>query len=163
MRRGIFKIIVWQIFFAAVTAVIIRAVLTERTPADIPLDVIEAEFDENYAVEGMQKAGAMRIKRAYGVNASDYADYIYYAPSDTMDVNEFFMVKVTDEAQKKEVVKAMEYRLNEQKKIFDGYGTDQIELLEKARIFSEGNYVCFMVSSYSKAWLNMIKDKIEVK
>lgn len=161
--KGMFKIIIFQIFYAAVLAIIVIAALTDSEPADISLDVIEKEFDDKYAVQGMEKAGMMRIKRAYGINAADLEDYIYYAPSDTMDVNEFFMVKVADESQINEVKKAMEYRLDAQKNIFDGYGTDQMELLEKANIYSEGKYVCFMVSNYSKAWLDMVKDKLEVK
>ena len=109
----------------------------------------------------MEKAGEMRFKRAFGLNAADYQELLYYTPDNTMSVNEYLLLRVKDEAQLTEIRAGIERRLETQKKNFDGYGTDQTELLNKAKIWSAGPYIAFIVSREADAQLDFTADMLE--
>ena len=105
---------------------------------------------------------ALRIRRIFGLEASDYELAVYYTPVETMDVCEFFLVRGSDAAQDA-AVKAMEERLASQKAAFDGYGEHQCELLDKAVIWQDGSYACLIVSETPQEWLAAVKELLEVR
>lgn len=152
------KVILPQIGAVLILVLLIAAFMYQTEPADIALDTIEERMSLNTAEYEMEKAGAMRLKRALGINAADYREVLYYTPSNTMSVEEFLMIKVWDESQLDTVQDAVEERLASQKKAFDGYGTDQTELLKNAVIYQTGPYICFFVSEDAPFWLDIVKN-----
>jgi hypothetical protein len=74
-----------------------------------------------------------------------------------MSVEEFLMIKVENESQLESIRSAMENRLDAQQKAFDGYGTEQMTLLERAVIYQTGPYICFLVSEDANQWRDTIK------
>ena len=163
MRKGLIKIVIAEIIFLVILGGIIAYTLYDRTPEDVSLSDIAEDFEAEFDTSCMQKSGAMRIKRAFGINPSDYEDYLYYMPANTMDVDELLIVKTGDESLNDALVRAVNERLDSQKKTFDGYGTDQLDILKGAQIFTAGQYVCFMVSGEADRWLDFIKQEIKIK
>ena len=157
------KVLLFEALAVLLLAGIMALLLHQKTAADIPLQEVDAAIQTQYALDGMEQAGEMRMKRAFTLNASDYAEFFYYAPDNTMSVNEILIVKCLDEASVPGVLSAMSSRLETQKKNFDGYGTDQTELLNHALTGSEGVYVWFMVGQDASSWLDTAKKCWEVK
>lgn len=151
------KVISAQISAVLILVLIITVLLWQSEPADIPLDTIEEQLELNTSDYEMEKAGAMRLKRAYGINAADYEEVLYYIPSNTMSVDEFLIIRLSDESQLDSVQEAIENRLAAQKKAFDGYGTDQTALLENAVIYQTGTYICLFISEDATAWYKAVK------
>ena len=151
------KVFLMEALAVLVLAGIMVLLLYRKTPADVPLQDVNLALTENYALTDMEPAGDMRMKRAFSLNASDFTEYLYYAPDNTMSVNEILIIKCPDESQASNIRSAFESRLQVQKKNFDGYGTDQTALLEHARYGSDGLYSWFMVGPEADSWLKTAK------
>jgi hypothetical protein len=151
------KVIMAQAGAVLLLVLVIVLLLWQKEPADLSLDVVEEQMNFASSSYAMEQAGAMRLKRAFGLNAAEYSEVLYYTPSNTMSVDEFLMIKVQDESQLETIRSAMENRLDAQQKAFDGYGTDQMALLDQAVIYQTGPYICFLVSEDAKQWRDTIK------
>ncbi len=157
------KVILFEALAVLVLAGVMLLLLYRKTPADVPLSDVNSALTEKYSLSGMEPAGDMRMKRAFSLNASDYAEYFYFAPDNTMSVNEILIVKCRDESLVSDTLSAFESRLNVQKKNFDGYGTDQTALLTQARTGSDGVYCWFLVGEEASSWLETCKSVWEVR
>ncbi|MBR6322107.1 MAG: DUF4358 domain-containing protein [Lachnospiraceae bacterium] len=157
------KVILPEALALLVLAGIMALLLMKKTPADVPLSEIKERLTSQFTPEEMEEAGDMRLKRAFSLNAADFDEYIYFAPDNTMSVNEFLLIKCSDESRIPEILGAFENRLAVQKKNFEGYGTDQTALLNAAVTGSEGSYVWFIVGQDADAWLKAVKSAWEVK
>ena len=156
-----------KVFFAEVLAVLLLAgvmavLLYRKTPADVPLDDVNRRLQENCSLSGMEEAGDLRMKRAFLLNAADYEEYLYYAPDNTMSVNEILIVKCADESAFPGISEAFSERLAVQKKNFDGYGTDQTALLNQAKTGFDAPYAWFLVGADADEWLDTAKSVWEV-
>ena len=90
------------------------------------------------------------IKRFYGLNPNDYDGALLYAPTDNMDANELFLVKLSDVSQSESVIAAIDERLTTQKKSFEGYGAEQTKLLNDHVLQVEGNYILYAVGKHAQ-------------
>lgn len=113
---------------------------------DVPVDTIEKNITKVVKTEGMTKGSAQDLKKYYGLNANDYDGVMLYIPNDVMSVNEVLVIKVKDESQTEDVEKAIDNRLDTQKKSFEGYGVEQTKLLRSAIVESKGSYTLLAVS-----------------
>ncbi len=131
----------------------------QRTPKDISLKAFSEDFSAAYVkAEGtLECADTLAIKKNFGLTAEDYAEMVYVLDSDMMSAQEMLIVKLNTEEQRKPVKDAMEERLSTRKEAFDGYGSDQMEILNRAIVYSAGNYVCLIVSEKDREWLDLFK------
>lgn len=157
------KVLLPEALALLVLAGIMALLLLKKTPADVPLSEIRERLTSQFTPEEMEEAGDMRLKRAFSLNAADFDEYIYFAPDNTMSVNEFLLIKCSDESRIPEIMNAFESRLAVQKKNFEGYGTDQTALLNDAVTGSDGSYAWFIVGHDADAWLAAVKAAWEVK
>lgn len=109
----------------------------------------------------LAEAGALRVRRVFGLNAADYDLAVYYMPAETMDVCEFLLIRA-DEDSMAEVQSAMEERIASQLAAFDHYGERQTELLNRAVIRQYGNYLCLIVAEEPEQWLAAVRALLEV-
>lgn len=98
------------------------------------------------------------MKRAFSLSSADYEEYFYLAPDNTMSVDEAVVILLKDESQKASVKEAFENRLKVQKKNFDGYGTNQTELLENAVIYTKGLYCVFLVGEKAEEEITFLRN-----
>ena len=153
MKKAVFI----EAVFVLLLALVMVLLLWKKELKDVPLSEVDAAFTAEYDLTGMEKGGAMRLKRAFSLNADDYEEVLYYTPDNTMSVNEFLVIKLKEESQADAVLAGLNSRLETQKKSFDGYGTDQTELLNHAVIYTEGRYLCFFVGREADRWLETVK------
>ena len=157
-----------KILFAEALAVLVLAgvmtlLLYRKTPADVPLEDVNRALMEKCSLSGMEEAGDLRMKRAFLLNAADYPEYLYYAPDNTMSVNEILIIKCADESAFSGISKAFSERLDVQKKNFEGYGTDQTALLNQAKTGFDAPYAWFIVGADAETWLDTAKSVWEVE
>ena len=95
----------------------------------------------------LQPASNQMIKRLYDINPADYEFCMLYYPKTNMDVDELLLIKYADGSQEQQVKSAVDARLDEQKKAFENYGVNQMELLNDHSVFkSESGFAFFTVN-----------------
>jgi hypothetical protein len=95
----------------------------------------------------MQQGSDSVVKRLYSLDCSEFDGVMLYWPVSNMDAEEILIVKLKDISQQETVKKAIENRLQTQKKSFDGYGVEQYDLLTTHAVVDiQGNYILFAVS-----------------
>lgn len=148
-----------KIFIVLLAVFILFDLFGDRTSkADI--NAVADETAKAAGFDDMTRAENRMMKRFYGVNPKEYEGAVLYAPQDNMDVHELFIVKLKDVSQQETIERAIEERLDTQIKSFEGYGAEQIALLQKHVLEVKGNYVFYMVGENAqaarKAFLNSL-------
>ena len=87
------------------------------------------------------------LSRNFGLNSTDYEGVMYYSSESSIDAEEVLMICVKKSSQTEQVTDAVEQRLQERKKDFEGYLPEQEKLLEEAQTSVRGNYIFYVVSS----------------
>lgn len=146
------KIILIQLASLLLLVGIVALFFFQNKTIELDMNKCKSLLEENAAQTGVEDAGDMRVKRAFGLNMSECGEYLYYTSMDTMEVEEFFIVKTNNKEINTVVIEAMKKRLATQKKAFDGYGTNQSGILSKAIIRESGNYVYYIVSATASEW-----------
>lgn len=148
-----------KIFIVLLAVFILFDLFGDRTSkADI--NAVADETAKAAGFDDMTRAENRMMKRFYGVNPKEYDGAVLYAPQDNMDVHELFIVKLKDVSQQETIERAIEERLDTQIKSFEGYGAEQVALLQKHVLEVKGNYVFYMVGENAqaarKAFLNSL-------
>lgn len=148
-----------KIFIVLLAVFILFDLFGDRTSkADI--NAVADETAKAAGFDDVTRAENRMIKRFYGVNPKEYEGAVLYAPQDNMDVHELFIVKLKDVSQQETIERAIEERLDTQIKSFEGYGAEQVALLQKHVLEVKGNYVFYMVGENAqaarKAFLNSL-------
>lgn len=144
------KVFLAEALLVLLLAAVMVLLLYKKEPKDVPLEQVREAVLAECDLDGMEEAKDMRLKRAFGLNVSDYAEYLYFAPDNTMSVNEFLIVKTSDPSQLPAVRAGIEARLASEKKSFDGYGVNQTELLNNAKIVEDGPYLVFSCGEHAE-------------
>lgn len=119
---------------------------------DVSMEKIQASMEQNSAVAKLTKGDVNTWKRAFSLHADDYPNAVLYTSDSMMDVSELLIVKVDNTEQFDDLETAVNHHLEEQKKKFHGYGTDQMDLLDHAVILEKGNYFFYGVSEQIERW-----------
>ena len=92
----------------------------------------------------------MVVKERFGLEANAFNALVYYGPDSNMDAAELLLVDMKDTSQKEIVTDSIRKRFDYQKTCFEGYGVDQMELINQAKTIVYGHYVLFIVSKDSQ-------------
>jgi len=95
----------------------------------------------------MKKGNSQTFKKLYGLNAKDYDGIMLYSAKSAMGAEELLVLRLKDASQTEVTEKAVEKRLEDRKKVFEGYGVNQTKLLQNAVYMTRGNYIFLAVSS----------------
>ena len=93
----------------------------------------------------------MVVKERFGLEANAFNGLVYYGPDSNMEAAELLLVNLKDISQKESVEEAIQKRIEYQKSCFEGYGVDQMELINNAMTITYGHYMLFIVSNASLA------------
>ena len=144
---GIIKLLLlaFLIFFIAM-------LLLSNTTKDVSIDTIDQAMRPYAEEAGLIPGDANTLKREFSLDAGAYPNALIYTYESLMDVSELFIVKAENTEQLTELEKAVDIYLEEQLKNFDGYGTNQYDLLQHAVITEKGLYFFFGVSDQIDQW-----------
>ncbi len=121
---------------------------------------MSAALTANLDQTQMQPADNQMLRRLYGLDPSSYEGILLYYPTTNMGAEELLLVKLADPAQAQTVEAAIQARLRAQKTSFDGYGIEQMALLEDCVIELRGGYVLFLVHPQADALRQVFLDTL---
>lgn len=119
---------------------------------DVSMEQISAAMEQIDSITSLKKEGRTELRRFYQLNDTDTDGYFFYKAASPMAVEEAFIVKAKSKAQADSFLSAAEAHLSGQKQIFEGYGTDQMALLNEAYAESRGSYVYYFCGKDAPSW-----------
>lgn len=114
--------------------------------SDADINTVTEEVLSVMNTDAISLADDTLVKRLYGLDPADFEGLIFYAPVTNMDAEELIIVKLADTAQRDTVEAALQKRLASQLSVFDGYGAEQTDMLNKSHVYVSGNYAIFVSS-----------------
>lgn len=96
--------------------------------------------------ERLQQGDEQLLRRLYGLNGSELKHWMLYTSVDNMDVEELLLVECRTQEQLEQVEEAVEDRIDLQKHNFEGYGPEQVQLIEQSVIGERSLYLLFVIS-----------------
>lgn len=121
---------------------------------------MEAAITKQIKSETMNKQDANGLKRYYDISVKDTEGFILYTPKSMMDVDELLIIKLKTGDDGAVFRKAVEARLATQLKNFNGYGTNQTELLNKHKLVMKKGYLFYAVSKQADTWKQIFQDAL---
>jgi hypothetical protein len=128
---------------------------------DKQLSDVASDINKKVDLSNMEKGDSKSLKRFFGINSNDVADFILYTPKSTMDVEEMLIVKLKDSSQATGIEDAIDSRVNKQIESFSGYGPKQVALLQDYEVKNKGDYVFYTVSKDVEKITDAFKESIK--
>ena len=116
------------------------------TARQVDFGKLQADVEAAAEVSGLNQENAQLLRRFYGLNDGELVHWILYTAQDNMSVEELLLVECSSESQAEQVLEAARERKATQIKNFEGYGPEQVQLLNQSVLRSDGVYVLFAVS-----------------
>ena len=116
------------------------------TVRNVDFGKLQADVEAAAEVSGLNQENAQLLRRFYGLNGRELVHWILYTAQDNMSVEELLLVECSSESQAEQVLEAARERKATQIKNFEGYGPEQVQLLNQSVLRSDGVYVLFAVS-----------------
>ena len=138
-----------KLLLLAVLAVLLWGIL-HADPQQADFSVLREQAEQAMDLTGMRQADAQLLRRLYGLNGGELAGWALWTSEDNMAVEELLLAKCVSEAQAEQVREALEARRSTQIQNFEGYGPDQVRLLEDSIVEVRGVYVLFVVSEQAR-------------
>ena len=120
--------------------------------ADVSVDKISAALEQVENVTTLDEQGATGLRRSYQIEEDSTEGYYFRKAASPMAVEEVFVVKAASAADAESFLEAAQTHLENQKNVFEGYGTDQMALLNNALVGKKGNYVYYMCGADAASW-----------
>ena len=125
--------------------VYIGMILKDQTTKDVsPAELRQALLPEAEAAE-LKEADLSTFRKKLGFQPGSL-EWVYFTSGSLMNVQEILMVKSDDSSLLDEAASAVNARLASQKEAFEGYGTNQTDLLQHAVVLQKGEYLFYAVS-----------------
>ncbi len=103
-------------------------------------------YDEATMVPGDQ----VKLRKAYGINARDTEDFIYYAPKSTMDASEIIIIRFPDEKGAENAAATIKSRTLKLRDQFRNYKPEQADLIDNSYLKVQGKYLIYISSEKSR-------------
>ena len=97
--------------------------------ADVSVDKISAALEQVENVTTLDEQGATGLRRSYQIEEDSTEGYYFRKAASAADAESF--------------LEAAQTHLENQKNVFEGYGTDQMALLGDAAVEKRGRYVWY--------------------
>ena len=138
-----------KLLLLAVLAVLLWGIL-HADPQQADFSVLREQAEQAMDTTGMRQADAQLLRRLYGLNGGELAGWALWTSEDNMAVEELLLAECVSEAQAEQVREALEARRDTQIQNFEGYGPEQVRLLEDSIVEVRGVYVLFVVSEQAR-------------
>lgn len=148
-KLPLIEILKWALLLLLLALLVLQ--MGQDKFSDTAFEEMAAAVTEGLDLSQMQAADKQMCKRLYGLDPNDYEGCLLYYPTTNMGAEELLLVKLSDTAQQAAVEAAIQARLTTQKTSFDGYGIEQMALLEHCVVELRGNYVLFVVHGSADA------------
>lgn len=127
---------------------------------DIDLDSLESQLKMKTDISKMQKCSKRNLMQFMGLDYNEYEDFIYYKGKEALSVDELLIIKATNKDDIPEVHDAVDKRIENQIKTFEGYGPKQVILLNDAIVYKKGKYLFYCVGKNADSYQEVFKNAI---
>lgn len=138
-----------KILLLAMLAVLFVGILN-GSPRQVDFSVLQEELQGAMDLSGMKQADAQLLRRLYGLNGGELKSWVLWTAEDNMAVEELLLAECASTEQAELVRQAAEKRVDTQKQSFEGYGPEQVQLLNDSVIQVEDTYVLFAVTDQAQ-------------
>lgn len=135
--------------------------LREPVAVDTDFEALQQALEAQGLTEELSFGSEGNLKRNFDIFPSQYVKYIYYTPTDFMSVDEILLLELTEASEAEKLAETCRKRIEKQVLMFENYGTDQYSLLQEARIYQNGRYLCFCCGHHSREAMDLIRSSIE--
>ena len=125
---------------------------TSDSAKNIPMDQIAQTMEQDSAIVSLNQETRADLKHYYQTDDRDIDGYFFYKAASPMAVEEICIMKANDNDQAAALLESANSHLSSQKQVFEGYGTDQMALLNNAVVGKKGNYVYYMCGADAQNW-----------
>lgn len=125
--------------------------LSQGKESSAPFEAVAEAVEASVDMTALQPGDNQMIRRLYGLQPADYEGIALWYPVTNMGAEEILLVKLADMSQQETVLAAMEARVESQIAVFEGYGPEQVSLLESAVTDVQGNYLLLIVHPNAEA------------
>lgn len=127
---------------------------------NIPVDQIAQVLEQEQSITSLNQEGRTDLKHYYQTDDRDLDGYFFYKSASPMAVEEISIMKAQNRGQADSLLQSAQAHLSSQKQVFEGYGTDQMSLLNNAVVGKKGNYVYYMCGADAQSWRSAFLDLI---
>lgn len=145
--KNIPQTFVVKVILVAVLLFILAAFCSLQDAKDVPLSQIDKALQKETRIEQMENCNERQLMQFIGIDASVYDSFIYYKSKKALGVEELLIVKANDKGDLDSALDAVESRIDNQIKTFEGYGQEQVALLNKAIVTQRGDYLFYCVDN----------------
>lgn len=150
-QRIVINIIKWALFAVVTGLLIFMLVKPGESASAAAFSDVKAAVTEAADTENMSEGDARMLRRLYDIDPEDLEDVTFYYPASNIGADELLVLRVKEDAQKANVMAAIEARNAAQLKAFEGYGVMQTKALESALIREHGRDVIYVVGDDAEA------------
>ena len=151
-RKELYMIIV--LVFISIAIVIFPVIKAQR------IYEYEDRYFQSIATQReMEKKDASFLRRCYPINPNEYQNVQIYGHKGAMEVEEFAIFQV-DYANAEAIMQVCEKRISALKQSFAGYGTTQMETLEKALVKQYGIVILCVIGNDAEALLKEMENAL---
>ena len=150
-----------KVMLVLVLAVFLILVYHRSSAKDVSMDSIRQAMLKNTDIEKMKKCGNRDLMQFLSLDYSNYDSYLYYKSRESLGVEEVLVVKVKNKDDLDGVKDAVDHRIEAQKKAFDGYGTNQTQLLNSAVVETKGNYLFYCVAENPSTYEEVFRHAVQ--
>ena len=133
-------------------AVYLTVLYTSDSAKNVPMEQITQTLEQNSDISSLNKETRSDLKHYYQTDNRTIDGYFFYKAASPMAVEEICIMKASDNAQANILLESANSHLSSQKQVFEGYGTDQMALLNNAVVGKKGNYVYYMCGADAQDW-----------
>ncbi|SFO05304.1 protein of unknown function [Eubacterium pyruvativorans] len=138
----------------------LAAVYHMNSAKDVSVSRIDDALRSETKIKSMQKCSSRQLMQFMGLNASHYDGFLYYRSREALGVDEVLVVKARQKSDLSAVEDAVEDRIDNQIRTYEGYGPEQVSRLQNAVVTKRGNFLFYATakdpSVYEEVFLHVI-------
>lgn len=133
---------------------------TSDSAKNVPVEQIAQVLEQDPNISSLNQEERSDLKHYYQTDERDLDGYFFYKAASPMAVEEICIMKAKTHSQTDSLLANARSHLASQKQVFEGYGTDQMALLNNAVVGKKGNYVYYMCGADARSWYSAFLDLI---
>lgn len=112
-------------------------------------------------VSSMKEGDADKLKRFYGIEASEYEDFMLFLPPSNIKADELLILKAKSKDNVNLLKEKVEKRINEQSMSFKDYLPNEYALIQKNVVEVKGQYILLSISKDADKVQKAFKDGLK--
>lgn len=141
-----FKALLTKAVFLVILFVFLALVYGAGTAKNVPMKKIEKAMTSSKYTQGIQVQTPRELARYMKLSSTDFEGFYYARSTENLAVDEVLVIKAKSRAQLNELKDAVEARVDQQTKNYQGYAPKQVAKLKNFKLLTKGKYLFYCVA-----------------